>query len=531
MALTRSQGRSCLNVTYAKAAKGLDGAGRWLAKDVAMQGLNRGLRQTLCEGEWIDIDFVNCQPAILQQLVKNVLRIDCPFLDKYIANRDPMLQEMVDAGVPDRGEAKMLVLKVLNGGIVLDVKTPWWNELCTEFKDLACKVATNRCHKEFLDHCFAQNGDFNLHARTMAAVLCHAENKCLEQLHHLLKGEGCVPNGQCSLMFDSLMIKNTPFIKAKVSSLDFLEGLSRQINQATGYTMLIKVKEFDEIYELPDNYEDSVSDIFVIDAGDDLRAADEFIKRFKHRLIRCGPSTFWEVDGIYTDDPQRVKDGVLSELSRMEIWFRVKDGLSPYSRNKRHAHDCVTFIMANPTTEQPDFIDKLFYSSLRYLAFNNGIYSFECGELLSYADAAALDVYFTMKINRPFPTNVDPEIQEMFMRRVIDPIFPVEKPEDRDYFMHRLSRAIAGEIFDKKWHLCTGERNCGKGVIALLLGLAFGPFVQTINSENLLIKAMDNGDAAKGQSWMSPLQRKRIALSNECKMQGGRARCELFVIL
>jgi hypothetical protein len=520
-----------LDVTYAKAAKGLDGAGRWFAKDVAMQGLNRRLRQTICQDKMIDIDFVNCHPVLLQQIVRDFLRTNCPFLDKYITDRDAMLQEMVDAGVSDRGEAKMLVLKVMNGGSVLDVKTPWWEDLCTEFKDLASKIATHRDHKDFLDHCFAQKGDFNLHARTMAGVLCHAENQCLEQLYHLLKGEDCVPHGQCSLIFDGLMIKDSPFIKAKVSCPVFLEGLTRQIHQVTGYTMAIKVKEFDEIYELPNNYEDSVSDITVIDAGDDLGAADEFLKRFKHRLIRCGPYTFWEVDGIYTDDPQRVKDGVLSEVSRMEIWFRVKDGLSPYSRNKRHAHDCVTFIMASTTTEQPDFIDKLFSSSLRYLAFEDGIYSFERGEILSYADAAALGVYFTMKINRPFPTNVDPEIQEMFMKRVIDPIFPVEKPEDRDYFMHRLSRALAGEIFDKKWHLCTGERNCGKGVIALLLGLAFGPFVQTINSENLLIKAMDNGDAAKGQSWMSPLQRKRIALSNECKMQGGRARCELFVIL
>ena len=66
-----------------------------------MQGLNRGLRQTICEGEWIDLDFANCHPAILQQLVKDDLRIDCPFLDKYIANHNHMLQEMVDAGVPD----------------------------------------------------------------------------------------------------------------------------------------------------------------------------------------------------------------------------------------------------------------------------------------------------------------------------------------------------------------------------------------------------------------------------------------------
>ena len=59
-----------------------------------------------------------------------------------------------------------------------------------------------------------------------------------------------------------------------------------------------------------------------------------------------------------------------------------------------------------------------------------------------------------------------------------------------------------------------------------LISRSFGDFVQTINSENLLSKPMAmSGDAAKAQSWMSPLEFKRVAFSNEIQLQGGRARC------
>ena len=73
-----------------------------------------------------------------------------------------------------------------------------------------------------------------------------------------------------------------------------------------------------------------------------------------------------------------------------------------------------------------------------------------------------------------------------------------------------------------------GERNSGKGVICDLLKMAFGPFVLTFNSENLLCSRLrGGGDAAKKQSWMAPLEFVRICLSNEiilgdgaCKMDG-----------
>jgi len=488
-----------------------------------MQGMNRRVRQTICNGLWIDLDFVNCHPVLLSQMCKNLLRIDCPFLDKYINNRDEMLQEMVDAGVQSRSEAKKSILKVLNGGCVPNVDTPWWKDLCTEFRTLACQVATHPDHKAFLDNCRTEKGSYNLHARTMSAVLCSVENKCLEQLYSFLKDHDCVPGGKCSLIFDGLMIPDTPSIREKVTSDRFLNDASKRIHQVTGYNVAITIKEFDEPFELPDDYEDTLTDIFVIDQGEDRKAADEFVRRNKHRLIKCKGRTFWEDGtGIFTDDLKRIKQGVLSAVSRMGIFVRGNDKLLPYSENVRRAEDCTKLIMADPSLEQPDFVDKLFSSSLHHLAFDDGIYSFETGELLPYPVPG---VYFMYKINRPFPTLVDPKKKQEIIDKVLQPAFPDK--DQLQYFLYRLARGLAGDICDKKWHVCIGERNSSKGVLCDLLLGCFGDFVQTINSENFLIKSNGfNGDAAKAQSWASSLEFKRIAISNEIQLQGGRARVD-----
>jgi hypothetical protein len=111
----------------------------------------------------------------------------------------------------------------------------------------------------------------------------------------------------------------------------------------------------------------------------------------------------------------------------------------------------------------------------------DGVYSFESGQLIPYPVEG---VCFTFKIDRPFPRNVAEQDMCDLYRRVLDPIFP--DAEQRDHGLHSMSRAMAGEVWDKRWYVCMGERNSGKGVLTLMLEGAFGPFVHTINSENLL---------------------------------------------
>jgi hypothetical protein len=444
------------------------------------------------------------------------------FLDDYITNRNRMLQEMMmDTGVSDRNQAKKLIIKVLNGGNVSNINVPWWGAMCTEFARIASQIATHADHAKTLDIC-RDKGSFNLNARTMSTVLNNVENLCLESLYTFLQDNKCVPDGRCVLIFDGMMVPDTPAIRGKIITGDgFLARASEYIQCNTGYVVEIKVKEFDEVFELPEDYADKVSDILMLNGRDDKVAAVEFVKRYKDRLIKCNGRVFWDGGrGVFTDNLKEVKEGILDTIGKMKIFMRGKNSLIPYSGNSTCAEGCIKYILADRSLEQPDFVDNLFRCSLHYLAFEDGIYSFGTGELLLYPVPG---VYFMHKINRKFPTCVDPAVKQEVMEKLIIPAFPNE--EQQKYYLHRLGRAMAGDVEDKKWHVCIGERNSSKGVLCDLISNSFGGFVQTINSENLLIKSSGaSGDAAKAQSWMSSLEFKRLAISNEIQLQGDRSR-------
>jgi len=72
--LENSQGDSSIKVTYTKATNAKQ-RGRWFASTTgAMQGMNRKVRHTICDGVWIDLDFVNCHPVLLSLMCNNLLR-------------------------------------------------------------------------------------------------------------------------------------------------------------------------------------------------------------------------------------------------------------------------------------------------------------------------------------------------------------------------------------------------------------------------------------------------------------------------
>jgi hypothetical protein len=534
--LDNSLGQACISVTYKKSKKSLNRkTGRWFSNTpCAMQSMSRLIRHTLCKGLWIDFDFVNCHPTILLSLCKR-LNVEHKNLERYVQHREAFLQEMVDVGgVSDREKAKKLVLVAMNGGRVNgQAHTQHWEELCSEFAVIACAIANHADFQKFKLHAekqYAPRGHPNMNAKIMSSVLCDLENQCLECVFKSLQEDGCILNGQCLLMFDGLMVADTPEIRAKVTDPNFLGTISSKLEELRGSRLEIKVKDFDKALELPDNYGEVVAtqqDVVVIEQGHDTRAVDAFYQRHKDDFITSRGHFFWYDDGIYKAGNEIVRKHVLHALQSMNIVAQGSEKLLPYSSNARHLHECTRLIMMDTRFEQEGFLDKLWESNLGYLAFKDGIYSFDNKTFTPFSEARGrLNAFFTHKINRNFPVNVPKKAMDELRSRVINQIF--KKKEQRHYFLHCLARALAGKVEDKRWHVCMGERDSGKGVISNLLRLSFGCFVQTFNSENLLCnRLVGTGDAAKKQSWMSSLEFKRICYSNElvlgdraCKMDG-----------
>ena len=519
--LESSRGRDYNEVSYAKGKEALDGKkGRWFAKTPgAMQYLSRPIRHTLCMGLWIDLDFVNCHPTLLMALCKR-LRIPHPHLKSYVRHRERLLAEMVEAGgVSDRSEAKDLVFVALNGGSVAGkVHLKWWKELCAEFAATLQAIVTHEEFQKFKCHVQKVHANqHNMNGKVVSAILCDMENQCLESLFTYLKEQDCILGDQCSLMFDGIMVADTPEIRQKVMGGSFLEEFSAQIKEDMGFRLQIKIKEFDEAFELPEGYEEQVTgDVVVIERGNDMQAVDAFHERHWDRLVTSQGRAFWNDGCIYLDHEETVEKRVSQALQAMNIMVDGGEKLLPYSSNYKHLQDCSKLIMSNVRFEKEDFVQRLWESNLGYVAFRDGVYHFDTRAFLPYSQVGG-EVLFTRKIDRVFPSRENHErssASDELHRRVLDPIF--QKPEKKAYALHCYARAVAGCIHDKRWFICMGERNSGKGVICELLQNAFGPFVLTFNSESLLCDRLRGGsDAAKDQSWMSDLEFGRVYFSNE----------------
>lgn len=479
--LKESHGKDTVEVLYKKGelSKGL---GRWFAcSNAAMQRMPRRIRHTLCKGIWLDLDFENAHPAILSQLCSK-WGIKHRFISRYVDHREEVLDDLISKGATDRDEAKECILKALNGGNVELEAVPWWRKACREFSRVAREIAVHEQNKLFHDCCMAAGKTSNFHAKVMNTVLCHHENSCLEQLYEFLVRKNCIKDGQCSLIFDGIMLYATEHNICCTQDAQFLREAARFIQKGTGLKLSIKLKEFSEAYDLPQGYRDTVSDMIVIDRGDDSKAAKAFLERYAGRLIKCNGRVFWYDEGVYTDNKTEVQDGIITSIQEMKIYTRGANGqLSPYSSSTKHMHDCMKLILASNSTVQNDFVEKLWHSNLGYLAFEDGVYSFENDCLIPYPVEG---VFFTYKIKRKFPTGMGPQSIKELVDRVLKPILPCD--DQRSYFLHCLARALAGKIYDKRWYICVGERNSGKGVLCELMSSAFQDFVQTINSENLL---------------------------------------------
>jgi hypothetical protein len=73
--------------------------------------------------------------------------------------------------------------------------------------------------------------------------------------------------------------------------------------------------------------------------------------------------------------------------------------------------------------------------------------------------------------------------------------------------LHFLSRAFAGHYEDKYWAVFIGNRNCGKGVLDLLMKNAIEGYMHTTSAGNFKCERVnDSGDNVKKLSWTLDLQ-------------------------
>jgi hypothetical protein len=117
-----------------------------------------------------------------------------------------------------------------------------------------------------------------------------------------------------------------------------------------------------------------------------------------------------------------------------------------------------------------------------------------------------------IKINRDFKES-SLDDQNKVKQLIFEPIFN----EDTNEALILLSRAIAGHVEDKLWSILLGSRDAGKGIVCDSISTAFDKYVAVFNADSLMFDK-NSGDAAKKLSWAYHFDKKRIAFSNEMKV-------------
>ena len=509
--------KKTIAIKYNKSSKYPSKVGRWFCKSgLGIQSLPRIIRHTICKDLWIDLDFKNCHPVILQTLCIKY-NIKCEILSYYISNRETLLNEWSKTLEMTPDDVKIIFLAALNGNLT-KYNISKWDNLLEEFNNIHKSLSSIPEYSLLLQEVETLNTK-NIYAKTVNRILCNIENKCLETLYINLDKRGLlnvviddVNYKCCALIFDGLQIPLNDITNIFITEQN-LSLLSSIIFNDTSFSLSLSIKEFNECLDIPDNYEDDIDkegeENFI---DNDVDAAEIIISKYGDLMINCNNVKYIKNGNIWSCNETLIKSTIYNWIIKTTLKKSIGEKYVYYNRDKVSINKCIDVVLELGFVENNSkFITENLLKSKEYLPFLNGVYSFQEKKLLFYNDVS---VQFINQIDRNFP-EVKDEVMNELLDKVIKPILP--DIEERDYFFYCIARALAGKYEDKKWFVNKGSRNSGKGVVSKLLQNAFKVFVGIFNAGAFVAKKMENSDDAKNLSWVVGKKDCRLIISNEVK--------------
>ncbi len=228
--------------------------GRLFADDgLSLQRMRRAFRGQLAEGDYMDIDFVNCGPTILEYIC-NGYNILTPFLTKYVRDRDTYIKEIVNINSVSYNDCKIIIISMINGGMSaynkLENKTAFIIGLSREIEEILHIFDTADTFKQLKMNC--QQLSKNPSEKTYSSagtllnrIICTYENHFLDLLVCTLKKKGLVTN--CAVLcFDGVMIPRAEE-KEVLDAINFYENAMKK---TYNINLKVKIKPFDRIINL-----------------------------------------------------------------------------------------------------------------------------------------------------------------------------------------------------------------------------------------------------------------------------------------
>jgi len=296
-------------VKYVK-GKSCNNIGRWYAENgIGLAPIKSCIRHTLCDDMWVDVDQVNSHPVILSQIM---FKYNCSsaILDKYINNREEVLECIMKEENCSRDDAKDGVISVINGK---KYKSNTLLQLHNEIKLPVEKIMKCDEYNNIYDYCKSTFGiKCNLWGKVMSRILQVAENNMLECYINYCEQKGLIPKYKdgyiTSLVFDGFQLIKNDDINGYL-----LEELRLYAKEKTGYDVKLKLKPFDKALNIPDDYnkpEENDEDDDE-DESEGLKSYQDFKKDFEltHFKIEHPPS-------IYSIKGEKDKDDKMQNLKQ-----------------------------------------------------------------------------------------------------------------------------------------------------------------------------------------------------------------------
>jgi hypothetical protein len=491
-------------------------------KAIGLQGFEKDVRNALADRNYFDVDVENAHCTILLKICME-RGWTCDTLRQYVDNRDTIINDAMTHYGCSRKDVKNLFIRMM----FLGFPESWVGET-------VCENATN--HLEFVI-------DFKKELQNIAQNVwgCFPDVSCIVQkrrkVSDIQKLSSCL-----SLVLQTEEHKILMAIDAKLTQLgrsmdtyifdgglvrkkenedELPESVLRQCEEhvklTLGYDIKLAVKPMETtlILNVDDGKRMIASNVII----DDVFAAKEFVKLMGDFIVYTDKELFVfdEEQGLWTNEIVVIKQCVHrfeNELKFHQLDLDIgKERVYNYSGIEKNIINMLknvpTFCVKN------DFFGRHADTSKGKLLFQDGVYDFMTN---TFTEGFDPKVVFKYKIDRPYPKERNEQlIKHVYELLFINP-FMEEDIATSDYLRLGLSKALAGDYFDKKFYFAVGRSNAGKGVLTDALKASFQGFVGTFNAGALAFNENSGADTAKKLSWVFGIKDKRLAISNEVSM-------------
>lgn len=237
--------------------KTFNNQGRYFAdKALSMQGIARGIRHSISDGLYVDVDIVNAHPCMLVQMME-AEKLDCTYLKDYVRNRQDRLKELqlsFNEQNPNETmnfeQAKRFILKLVNGGQD-DENTKVKEKGINNFtKCLAKEMRTAHNHfaksrkdefEAYRKYKISTGKEYNFKASWMNFLLCDIENKALDGIRKFFDDDPSI-----ILCFDGAMIPkklhDSKVPKNEDGTYNYEPVQASIMSSANGFDLIVKDK-------------------------------------------------------------------------------------------------------------------------------------------------------------------------------------------------------------------------------------------------------------------------------------------------